>query len=180
VLPSELSAVKPDGLVPSVAPPPLLLRRTDRLFGAVAALALVGMVLLTCVDVIGRYVLNRALTGAFELSEMAMGGLVFASLPLVTLRRQQVTVDLLDWLVPVTWRTAQDVLANLIAALCTVAVAWRLWVKAEEMMRTGETTAVLKIAVYPLVYAMSLLSFVTAAVILVMMWSDATARSGQP
>ena len=127
-----------------MAPPPLLLRRTDRVFGAVAALALVGMVLLTCVDVIGRYVLNRPLTGAFELSEMAMGALVFASLPLVTLRRQQVTVDLLDWLLPATWRTVQDAVANLIAAACTLVVAWRLWVKAEEMMRTGETTAVLE------------------------------------
>ena len=72
-----------------MAQPPALLRRTERLFGAVAALALVGMVLLTCVDVIGRYVLNRPLTGAFELSEMTMGALVFASLPLVTLRRQR-------------------------------------------------------------------------------------------
>lgn len=171
-----LAPLNPD-LPVSTAPQPPLLRRTDRLLGAVAALALVGMVLLTCVDVIGRYVLNQPLTGAFELSEMAMGALVFASLPLVTLRRQQVTVDLLDWLVPRTWRTAQDTVANLVAALCVVAVAWRLWVKAQEMMHTGETSAVLKIPVYPLVYYMAVLSLLTALVILAMVWFDATARS---
>ena len=165
-----------DSPAPTMAQPPALLRRTERLFGAVAALALVGMVLLTCVDVIGRYVLNRPLTGAFELSEMTMGALVFASLPLVTLRRQQVTVDLLDWLVPRSWRTAQDAVANLLAAFCIGVVAWRLWVKAEDMLRTGETSATLKIAVYPLVYYMAVLSFLTALVVLAMMWFDATGR----
>ena len=161
----------------TVAPPPLVLRRTERLLGAAAALALVGIVLLTCVDVVGRYLLNRPLTGAFELSEMARGALVFASLPLVTLRRQQVTVDLLDWLVPRGWRTAQDAVASLVAALCVTVVAWRLWVKAVEMMRSGETTAVLKLPVHPLVYGMAVLSVVTAAVILAMMWLDLRARA---
>lgn len=161
---------------PAVAAPSALLRRADRAFGVVAALALVGMVLLTCIDVIGRYVLNRPLTGAFEMSEMAMGALVFASLPLVTLRRQQVTVDLMDWLLPVSWRSAQDAAASLLATFCTGVVGWRLWVKAEEMLRSGETTAVLKIPMYPLVYVMSLLSFVTAAVILFMLWADLRAR----
>lgn len=166
--------------VPAVAPPPLLLRRTGQLVGAVAALALTGMVLLTCVDVIGRYLLNRPLTGAFELSEMAMGALVFASLPLVTLRRQHVTVDLFDRLLPASWRPGQNATANLVAAACTSVVGWRLWVKAEDMLRTGETTAVLKIPVYPLVYYMALLTFLTAAVIVAMVWFDTARRPGRP
>jgi TRAP-type C4-dicarboxylate transport system permease small subunit len=169
-----------DGSAATPAPPPLVLRRTERLLGAGAALALVGIVLLTCVDVVGRYLLNRPLTGAFELSEMAMGALVFASLPLVTLRRQQVTVDLLDWLIPARWRRVQDALAGLVAALCIAVVAWRLWVKAAEMLASGETTAVLKVPVYPLVYGMAVLSVVTAAVILALMWADLRVRPEQP
>ena len=163
-----------------VAPPPLILRRTEWLLGGLAALALVGMVLLTCIDVVGRYLLNRPLTGAFELSEMAMGALVFASLPLVTLRRQHVTVDLLDSLLPAGWRVAQDAAANLVAAACVGLVAWRLWIKASEMLANGETTAVLKIPMYPLVHAMALLSGLTAVVIVAMAWLDARARMGRP
>lgn len=178
--PNETGAVGAGSPAIAVAPPPLLLRRADRLLGAVAALALVGIVLLTCIDVIGRYLLNRPLTGAFELSELAMGALVFASLPLVTLRRQQVTVDLLDWLVPAGWRVVQDAVASVVAALCTLVVAWRLWVKAQDMVQTGETSAELHIPVYPLVYYMALLSLVTAAAIVAMMWSDATAQPESP
>lgn len=166
--------------VVAVAPPPLILRRTEWLLGGLAALALVGMVLLTCVDVVGRYVLNRPLTGAFELSEMAMGALVFASLPLVTLRRQHVTVDLLDWLLPAGWRVLQDAAASLVAAGCVGVVAWRLWIKAAEMLANGETTAVLKIPMYPLVHAMALLSSLTAVVIVAMAWLDTRARVRRP
>jgi TRAP-type C4-dicarboxylate transport system permease small subunit len=158
------------GSVPTVTTPSLVLRRAECAFGALAAVALIGMVLLTCVDVIGRYLLNRPLTGAFELSEMTMGALVFASLPLVTLRRQHVT-DLLDWALPGR-RHARDAFASLVAALCVGVVAWRLWVKAAEMMASGETTAVLKIPMYPLVYAMAMLSVLTAGLILVMGWRD--------
>jgi TRAP-type C4-dicarboxylate transport system permease small subunit len=149
------------------------LHRIDRLLGAVAALTLVGMVLLTSIDVVGRYLLNRPLTGAFELSELAMGALVFSSLPLVTLRRQHVTVDLFDRLVPLRWRPAQDALLEAVAALCMAAIAWRLWLKAGDMMHAGETTAVLKIPVYPLVYYMAVLAFVSAFVIVALAVADA-------
>jgi TRAP-type transport system small permease protein len=169
--------MKPEEAGAGISPPPLLLRRTGEFVGAIAAIALVGLVLLTCVDVVGRYVFNRPLTGAFELSELAMGALVFASLPLVTLRRQHVTVDLFDRLLPAAWRPAQNAAAQLVAAFCTAVVGWRLWVKAEDMMRAGETTATLKIAVYPLVYYMAVLTFLTAAVIALMVWFDAAGRS---
>lgn len=175
--PDAADAVSPAA---AVAPPPPILRRAEWLLGGLAAVALVGMVLLTCVDVVGRYVLNRPLTGAFELSEMAMGALVFASLPLVTLRRQHVTVDLLDWLLPSGWRVVQDAATSLVAAVCVGVVAWRLWIKASEMMANGETTAVLKIPMYPLVHAMALLSFLTAVAILAMAWLDTRSRIGRP
>ena len=56
---------------------------------------LIGIGLLTCIDVFGRYAIGRPLQGAFEVSELAMGALIFTSLPLVTMRGQHVTIDLL-------------------------------------------------------------------------------------
>ena len=150
-------------------------RGVERLLGTVAALLLVALALLTCVDVVGRYFLNRPLTGAFELTELAMGALVFSSLPLVTLRRQQVTVDLFDSFVPRAWRRVQNALADLIAAACAGVIAWQLWRKAVNMAAAGETTATLGIPVYPLVYYMALLASITVALMLAMAWADARA-----
>lgn len=163
-----------DGAGPATRPAPPMLQRADRVLGAIAALMLAAMVLLTCVDVVGRYFLNRPLTGAFELTEHAMGALVFSSLPLVALRRQHVTVDLFDRFVPAVWRRAQSTFVDLVAAACTGAIAWRLWVKAVEMHAAGETTAVLQFAVYPLVYFMAVLTFIAVLVMLAMAWLDAT------
>lgn len=153
---------------------PRLLRRADRVLGLIAALMLAAMVLLTCIDVVGRYFFNRPLTGAFELTEHAMGALVFASLPLVALRRQHVTVDLFDRFVPSAWRRVQNVVVDLIAAACTGAIAWRLWAKAMYMHAAGETTAVLQFAVYPLVYFMAVLTFIAVFAMLAMAWLDVT------
>lgn len=140
----------------------------------IAALTLTAIVLLTCVDVVGRYFFNRPLIGAFELTEHAMGALVFSSLPLVALRRQHVTVDLIDGLVPSRWKRLQAAVVDLVAAVCTAAITWRLWVKAVEMHANGETTAVLQYAVHPLVFFMAALTFVAVIVMLVLLWLNAT------
>ena len=165
-----------DDTAPAAQRAPLLLCRADRVLGMIAALTLTAMVLLTCVDVVGRYFFNHPLTGAFELTEQAMGLLVFSSLPLVAMRRQHVTVDLFDHLIPSRWRRAQNALVGVIAAVCMGAIAWRIWVKAVEMMHSGETTAVLQFAVYPLVFFMAALTVIAVLAMLAMTWLDATGR----
>ena len=64
--------------------------------GALAALVLFAMMMLTCVDVIGRYFFSRPIFGGFELTEMMLAAMIFLGLPLVTLRNEHVTVDVLD------------------------------------------------------------------------------------
>lgn len=141
--------------------------------GSAAALLLVAMTLLTAVDVIGRYFFDRPLTGAFELTELAMGAMVFVSLPLVTLRREHVTVDLMEHLVPKAWRRAQQLLMDAIVVLCLAVITWQLWRKAHTMASAGETTATLEIPIYPLVYAMAALSAITVAVTVALALGDA-------
>ena len=52
-------------------------------------------------------------------------------------------------------------------------ITFMLWTKAGHMAAAGETTAVLQIVVYPLVYTMALLGGLTVAVMLLMAWGDA-------
>ena len=154
------------------------LARIELALGCAAALLLTSMVLLTTVDVIGRYFLDRPLVGAFELTELAMGAMVFSSLPLVTLARQQVTVDLFAGVVPPAWRRVQTVLIDVTAALCLSVIAWRLWQKAIYMAEAGETTATVLVPIYPLVYYMAAMAAVTVALMLAMAFGDATGATG--
>ena len=94
--------------------------------------------------------------------------LIFASLPLVTLRNQQVTIDLFAHLIPGFIRPALQAVIQVVSGLCMAVIAWRLWVKGGQMIVQGDTTAVLQLKVWPLVYFMSVLAAVTAVILLLM------------
>ncbi len=152
-------------------PPPAFALSIDRLLGTAAALMLLVLMGLTCVDVTGRYLFNLPLPGGIELTELGMGALIFTSLPLVTMRRQHVRVDMIE-LLPAGWRPAQQAVVDLISAGCVAVVGWQLWIKAGDMTHTGETTASLQIALYPLIYFMAALAFATTAFIILLAWTD--------
>src|SRR5262245_35692307 len=126
------------------------------------------LMLITCVDVIGRYFFNHPLWGGFELTEMLLAALIFAGLPLVTLRNEHVVVDLFDPLTPDWLFRIQHTAACAIGSVCTGYLAWRLWLRAEHMHRAGETTAQLKIKLAWLTYSMSVLMALTAIALLIL------------
>ena len=135
--------------------------------GHVAAALILCLMLLTCVDVVGRYFLNRPLTGGFELTEVLLASLIFAGLPLVTLRGDHITVDLFDPVTPDWLFRIQHALASLIGAACTGYLSWRLWLRAEDLDRAGETTSQLQFKLAWLTYAMAILMALTAVALLV-------------
>jgi TRAP-type C4-dicarboxylate transport system permease small subunit len=77
-----------------------VIQAARRLLEAIAAGLVAGLVLVTCTDVIGRYLFNAPLRGAFELTQILLSALVFVALPLVTGRGGHVEVDLLVSVMP--------------------------------------------------------------------------------
>jgi len=135
--------------------------------GGVAAALMFCMMLLTCIDVVGRYFFNKPVTGGFELTEMLLAALIFAGLPLVTLRGDHITVDLFDPFTPDWLFRIQHALASLIGAACTGYLAWCLWLRAVALDRAGETTSQLQFKIAWLAYAMAILMALTAAALVV-------------
>jgi len=135
--------------------------------GLVAAALMLCLMLLTCADVVGRYFFNRPVTGGFEMTELLLAALIFAGLPLVTLRSEHIVVDLLDPVTPHWLYRIQHVLATLIGIACTSYLAWRLGLRAEELALHGETTSQLGFRLSWLTWAMSLLMALTAAALAV-------------
>jgi TRAP-type C4-dicarboxylate transport system permease small subunit len=112
------------------------------------------MMTLTFVDVVLRYVFNRPLRGAFEVTELMLLVLIFAGLPLVTHANEHVTMDLIDrWLSP-RLRNALRRLTEAVSALLMFLLTWLMWIKATRIAGYGDTTDVLRIAVGPFVYFM--------------------------
>lgn len=136
----------------------------NTLCGLLAATALFAIMVLTFVDVGGRKFLDTSLPGALELTEILMVAVIFAGLPLVSLRGEHVTFDSLDPLLPSALRRVQQIVVDLVCAAMLAFVAWLMWTKAGQLAEYGDVTARLKIPLAPFVYAMSVLLAVAAAV----------------
>jgi TRAP-type C4-dicarboxylate transport system permease small subunit len=134
------------------------------LCGLLAAAALFAIMVLTFVDVGGRKFVDTSLPGALELTEVLMVAVIFAALPLVSLRGEHVTFDSLDPFLPAGFRRVQQALVDLACAALLGFVAWLMWDHAGKMAEYGDVTNRLRIPLYPFVYAMSVLSALSALV----------------
>lgn len=103
-----------------------MLRALAAALEAVSALLLVALMSVTVVDVIGRYAFDTPLPGAFEMTELLLGALVFAALPLVGRAGAHVEVDLLAGLLPPRLSAALLWIAGLVSAAVLAFFAWRL------------------------------------------------------
>jgi len=133
----------------------------------VAAVLLFAMMAVTFVDVVGRYLFSRPLTGAFELTEVLLGLIVFAGLPIVTWRREHVTVDLATGRLPDRPRALLARLAAAVTAVVLGVLAWRLGSTAADLSAYGDATVFLGIPLGPVAWAMAALTAAGAAIALV-------------
>jgi TRAP-type C4-dicarboxylate transport system permease small subunit len=142
-------------------------RTIEAALGLGTACVLFSMMVLTCVDVVGRYFFNSPVQGGLELTEMMLAATIFSAMPLVTLREEHVVIDLLDSFMPDWLLRVQHIAACLVGAFALSVLTWRLWVRGEQL-QTGETTAVLGIPVAPYAYGMSALMAFNIAILLVL------------
>src|SRR5947208_9514037 len=139
----------------------------DRALGAAAAVLLFSLMMLTTADVIGRYIFNWPLRGAFEITELLLLALIFAGLPLASRSDEHVTLDFIDMLLGTRGRHLLRRLVDLVCGVIILGLAWRVWVKAGKIAAYGDTTEVLRIPVGPFVYFMAAMVAITGVVHLV-------------
>lgn len=140
----------------------------ERVLSLVVAIILFGMMALTVVDVGGRYFFNRPLLGAFEITEVLLGIMVFCGFPLVALARENITVDLLDTALPLPLRHVRDGIVSLLCAAAMAFISFHVWRKAVDAAEYGDTTATLLLPMAPVMYLMSVMSAVTAVILVVL------------
>ena len=129
-----------------------------------AGIALFGIMALTFFDVGGRKLLDHSITGSLELTELLMVVVIFAALPLVSLRGEHVVFDSLDQYLPQSVRTVQRVLVQLVCGAALLGLGYLMWQTGGNFVESGETTAQLAIPKAPFIYGMSVLCAVTGLV----------------
>lgn len=137
----------------------------DQFLGFLAATVLMMLMIVTFIDVAGRYLFLAPLPGAFEMTEIMMAMLIFAGLPLVSRANQHVTVNLIIGLLSPKIRHFQRLITQIIMALVFGVMAWRMWIKAVEMLVQGDETAYLLIPIAPVAFFMTILLGVSSLIV---------------
>jgi TRAP-type C4-dicarboxylate transport system permease small subunit len=120
--------------------PRVELGRFGRVLGAVGGAMILAMMAVTTVDVFARYVFGRPLWGAFEVTEILMGLVIFAGQSLAAGGREHIVVNLVEARLSPAQRRWQAACGDLIAAAVAALIAWRVWERGLGLARVGETT----------------------------------------
>ena len=139
-------------------------RRVEAGLGVAASAILLVMMLLTFVDVVARYVFNRPVRGAFEVTELLLVVLIFAGLPLVSYADEHVTMDFIDRLVGAGGAARLLRGTHVISAAIMALLAWLVWLKADRIWAYRDATDVLRIVYGPFVYFMAVMIGLTGLI----------------
>jgi len=143
------------------------------LCGMLAALALFAIMVLTLLDVSGRKFISTSLPGSLELTELLLVVVIFAALPLVSLRGEHVVFDSLDRWTPAWLRRVQQFIIDGLCAFGLGGIAWLMWLKGGHMADYGDITSQLKLPLAPFVRLMAVLCAVAALVhVLHALWPE--------
>lgn len=131
-----------------------------------AAAALAGMMFLTFTDVLLRYLFNNPIQGSTEIIEFLMAIVIPFSIVYCAYTRSHVSVDLIVENFSDTTRKVIDVIMRFLMIVLFIPVTWQSFIYIVDEYRSGLTSAVLYIPVYPFI-AVSALAFLALTIILI-------------
>lgn len=147
-----------------------------RVLAFVACIVLFTMMVLTFVDVVGRYLFLKPVPAAYEIISLMMPAIIFCALPLTVLRESHVTVDLLDAFIGEGLARIQGIVVSLVSAAALGLVTWRLGIKSYDDWRFGSMTDELFIPVWPFGAVMTVLCAVATLAAVINLWAYVAGR----
>jgi len=85
------------------------------------------MMILTLLDVFGRYLFNSPIMGAYEITELMLVILIFAGIPLASANDEHIAVDLIDGVMPPFIVKVRDILISLTMSVVMGALSISVW-----------------------------------------------------
>ena len=124
------------------------LERLTRSVALAGGLLLVGVMGMTVVSVLGRYLFNAPVPGDYEITELAIGIAAFAFFPYCHISNANIVVELFTGKMPARWKAALDAVHNITFAIVAGLIAWRLFIGGMHKFADGETTMFLGIPIH--------------------------------
>lgn len=139
-----------------------LIRALESVLDALCAVLLVLMTCITTIDVVGRYVFNSPLHGAYESNELLLAVLIFSALPRVTWHHQHLTVTILEGFLPTSIRNIQQRCLSLISGLGLLILSYFLWLHGLQIHSYGDMSNALQVPIAPFAFIISIFTAIAA------------------
>lgn len=144
-----------------------VVRTIRRVLGGIAALLVFVMMIITVIDVAGRYLFSAPLPGAFEITEITLAIVIFLGLPLVCFEDGHISVSLITDRLHGVARRLQSAGAALIGGATLALVAWRIYEHGAQLASYGDVTIFLRLPKGPIAYLLAALTAVSAVYLLI-------------
>jgi len=131
---------------------------SNKLLLSCCIISLTALVLITVVDVFGRYLLGIPLPGTSEITEIILGILIYIGLPYISKKEEHISVSLLSNYLPNNIKIFHKILINFIVTLLLLVIARQLYLHGIDLKSYQEVTTFLEIPKAPIAFAMALLT----------------------
>ncbi len=136
-------------------------------FNMVASASLVGMMLLTCADVVMRYLFSRPIIGTYDLVSLMGAVLVSFAMPYTMLKKGHVAVEFLIQYLSRGKQLVIETFTHLLGISLFLVLVWQAILLSRDMKAAGEVTPTLLLPFYPILYCMAICFFGLCLAILV-------------
>lgn len=130
-----------------------------------SGVCLIGMMLLTCADVITSF-FGHPILGSEELTALSASILLGFALPASHIDKAHVGVELLYLKLSRSRKKINDIFVAAVSLLLFLLMTWQCYLYGEELRATGEVSMTLQFPTYILVYCISFALLVLSLVML--------------
>jgi TRAP-type C4-dicarboxylate transport system permease small subunit len=132
------------------------IRRLSAVLANIAAATLAMMMFLMVADVVGRYVGNSPILGAFEITEFMMIVLLFFSVGYAQTRKAHINVDVLILKLPKNVRRFLQTIGSLLGLGLFSLIAWQAVMHATRIYKAQQRSIDLGLPVFPFILVAAL------------------------
>lgn len=131
------------------------IRTTENVINTIGMAVLMGMMFLGTGDVIGRYLFNRPIIGAVEISDLLMGMVVFFGWGYTMAIEAHITVDVLFLHYPPRAKAILNFIMYLLTLSLFIFIGWKTGMVAMADWHAGKEVNVIDIPIFPFKFLIS-------------------------
>ena len=120
--------------------------------GIVGVVILLGMMMMTVVDVIMRYFFRRPIIGSEEISTLLMVCVVFLGIAWCALKDGHISVDIITGKLSKRGRAFLNGFDNILTFALALIIAWRTFLEAMSVKKMDVNSPLLSIPRYPFIF----------------------------